>query len=164
MIETIKKDKKTIILIVIVLLLMILDQIFKLYSTIYLKESADTNVMLIYEESYSGAFGVGQNSVMTYIITNIVVLGVILKFFINQKDRISMSLLVVIAFILSGGLSNLIDKIFRGSIINYIKLWNLPAINLSFIFIILGWIGLAGIFAWNTYQEMRKNKEEIKIK
>ena len=65
----------------------------------------------------------------------------------------------MISFLLSGGISNLIDKVFIGNIINYIKIYSFPAINFAFIFIIIGWVGLAGIFAWNTYKEFNQKKK-----
>jgi len=138
-----KLDKKTIILITTVILLVILDQGLKIYSCI------NSNNIIESE----------QNNVLSTIITNIIVLGIIIKFFASQKDRIDMNLVIIIAFLLAGGISNLIDKIATGNTINYIKILNMPAFNLSFILIAIGWIGLASIFAWNTYKEFNENKE-----
>ena len=145
-----KKDKKTIILIIIAIILIAIDQGLKLLGNI-----------IIYEEVNNE---VGHNSIVSYVITNFIVLGIIIKFFINQKDRMGTNLVIIISFLLAGGISNLIDKIFRGKIVNYIKLFNLPAINLAYLFIIFGWIGLASIFAWNTYKEIKEkqNKQDVK--
>lgn len=151
-----KKDKKLVVLVAIVLLLVILDQGIKLYSLINLKDTININSIIIYEEGTSIG---GQTSLISYIVSNIIVLGIIIKFFASQKDRIDMNLVIIIAFLLAGGISNLIDKIATGNIINYIKILNMPAFNLSFILIAIGWIGLASIFAWNTYKEFNENKE-----
>ena len=142
-----KKYNKTIILIAIVLILILFDQGLKLYSIINLE---DNSTVISYEKN---------NEIISTIITHIIVLGIIIKFYIYQKDRISINLVVIIAFLLAGGISNFIDKIFRGNVINYFKLFNIP-MNLSFIFIVIGWVGLAAMFAWNTYKEREEQKKK----
>ena len=146
------KNKKVIIMLIIVTILLILDQGLKIYCIKYKKVQAQeiaNGITLKYEESNKGAWGIGQNGVITYAISTIVVLGVVLKFFINQIEQINLGVIVGIAMLLAGGLSNMMDKLFHGAVINCIQIFNLPSINLSFILIVLAWIELAAIFAFN---------------
>jgi len=154
-----KKNNKVILMLIIVIILLILDQALKIYCLKYKNietEKILPGTSLTYEESNKGAFGVGQNSVVTYIISTCVVLGVVLKFFLGQIDRINVGIVIGISMVLAGGLSNMIDKIVYGFVINCIQLLNLPSINLSYIVILLAWIELAAIFAFNIWKETRK--------
>lgn len=145
-------------MIITVLILLVVDQVVKCYAIHHQGEEKEilSGIQMTYEESNKGAFGVGQNSKMTYVISTIVVLGVVLKFFFNQMERINMGIVIGMALIIAGGLSNMVDKLFHGIVINCIQLGNLPTINLSFILIVIGWIELAAIFAFHTWKEMRK--------
>ena len=52
--------------------------------------------------------------------------------------------------VLAGGFGNLIDRIFRGFVVDFIdvsELINFPNFNFADIFIVLGWILLALFFA-----------------
>lgn len=154
------KNKKIVIMIILVVVLLILDQTLKIYCMKYQKEEIQKilpGITLKYEESNEGAFGVGQNSVGTYVISTVVVLGIVLKFFINQIDQINMGVITGLSMILAGGLSNMIDKIFHGFVINCIQIINLPTMNLSFILITIAWIELAVIFAFSI---MKGNEEK----
>lgn len=153
-------NKKIAVMIILVIVLLIFDQALKIYCIKYKNEEMQKllpGISLTYEESDKGAFGVGQNSVLTYVVSTMLVLGVVLKFFINQLEQINMGIVIGISMILSGGISNMIDKIFNGFVINCIQLVNLPAVNLSFILIAIAWIELAVIFAFNI---VKGNDEE----
>lgn len=152
--------KKMIMMIIIVLILLVLDQTLKIYVINHKGSEMQTilpGINLTYEESNKGAFGVGQSGVITYVISTVVVLGVVLKFFLNQIERIHIGMVVGISLVFAGGLSNLLDKIFHGFVVNYVQFLELPAVNLSFLFIVLGWIALAAMFAFYTWKEMRKD-------
>jgi len=60
----------------------------------------------------------------------------LLLFFIRRMLRINIDL--PIAFILSGAISNLIDRISRGGVIDYLNLHFWPSFNLSDLFIVIG--------------------------
>lgn len=88
-------------------------------------------------------------------------LGIIIKFMINQKDNIDNITYIILTVILSGGVGNCIDRIFRGHVVDFIditEIINFPKFNLADIYIVCGWIMLAFIFAKNTV----KIRKEIK--
>lgn len=145
-----KRNNKVIVMLIMVTILIILDQALKFYCI----ESKCTEEILpgisfTYEENNNESLNVNQNDMITYIISTCVVLGVVLKFFLVQLDRINLGTVIGISMILAGGLSNMLDKIIYGFIINCIKICNLPRINLSYILILLAWIELSAIFAFN---------------
>ena len=56
----------------------------------------------------------------------------------------------------------MIDKIFRGGVVEFINIGNLPALNIADICIAIGWISFIAIFASFSSKELTKNKENKK--
>ena len=143
-----KKLKKTeIAIIVIILAIIIIDQISKIIvqniSNINIEQNADERMM--------------------YIITNLVIIVIITKFMLSQNQFIDNKLKIFLSFIIAGGISNIIDRIFRGYVLEWIKIPNigwLPIFNIADVFVLIGWILVVGNFAYFTAEEW-KNKKEI---
>ena len=143
-----KKLKKTeIAIIVIILAIIIIDQISKIIvqniSNINIEQNADERMM--------------------YIITNLVIIVIITKFMLSQNQFIDNKLKIFLSFIIAGGISNIIDRIFRGYVLEWIKIPNigwLPTFNIADVFVLAGWILVVGNFAYFTAEEW-KNKKEI---
>ena len=71
------------------------------------------------------------------------------------------STLYILCVILAGGFGNLIDRVVRGYVVDFINVFpslNFPIFNLADIYITLGWIFLAFIFATYTYKEIKNIK------
>ena len=149
------------IIIILFVILLSLDQITKI---VFINKNIDIipNILkLTYTENTGGAFGVGNGNILTFIFTNIIVLGIIVKFMITQKDNLDNITYIILTIILSGGVGNFIDRIFRGHVIDFIditEIINFPKFNLADIYIVCGWIILAFIFAKNTV----KIRKEVK--
>ena len=160
--EKIKKNKLLIISFIITAILVIIDQITKgiIIETMSNKIIIKNILKVICVQNTGGAFGVAQNSTAMFIITNIIVLGIILRFIYIQKDRINNQTLIMLLLVLAGGISNLIDRIFRGFVVDFINVFptmNFPKFNLADMYITIGYIGLAFLFALYTWKEV-KNK------
>jgi len=164
--------KKLITIVTIVLIIFFLDQITKIYAINFLNgtelELIPNILKLKYTENTGGAFGVGQNSTMTFVITNIIVLGIIIKFIIMQIERIDIKTIFIISFVLAGGISNLIDRVVRGFVVDFIYCFpntKLPIFNLADSFIVIGWILLAFVFAIHTWKDkntdIKKNNSKV---
>ena len=100
-------------------------------------------LQLTYVENTGGAFGIGANDTIGFILINILVLGIIIHFMISQVDRIDRKTMMSLNLMLSGGISNLIDRIVRGFVVDYIdvsQIFKFPVFNLADICIFLGWI------------------------
>lgn len=163
MTEQQRKNKIKYIIIVVVILI-IADQTVKLFA-LNIQENKiilDHILQIVILENKGGAFGVGQNGTGTFIITNIIVLGTILRFISMQLDKMDNKTIIMLCLILAGGFSNLIDRIFRGFVVDFINIFpnlNLPIFNFADVYIVVGWIILAAIFAIYTYKEIKENKK-----
>ena len=127
---------------------------------------ADGNTIISnigYVQNFGGAFGFGGKSNLFFIFVNIVVLGIIIKFIYSQKDRIDNKILTSFTLILSGGCSNLIDRMVRGCVIDYIDITKhikFPLFNIADIFIIVGCIMLFIFIIVYWYKEIKEKPEE----
>lgn len=158
-----KIDKTSIVIIVMIVILILLDQATKLYIT-FNPECTIIDGILKFKviPNTGGAFGVGQNSTFSYIVTNIVVLGIIIKFMVNGNQLIDTKTKVFLSLILAGGISNLIDRIFRGYVVDFIDItdfMNFPVVNLADTYITIGWIGTVILFAIFAVKETRNKKQ-----
>ena len=128
------------LIIIIGLIIILLDQITKILVI-------NENIILIpnlllftYTQNTGTAFGIGSNNAIIIIILNIIVLGVIINFLKERKDDVEMNIFISLILIASGGISNLIDRIFRGYVVDFIdvNLFNFPNFNVADISIIIG--------------------------
>lgn len=154
-----KLSKEVILLICVVIIIILVDQITK----IWVQNSKEINVIsgvltLKISENNKSAYGIGSNSKAMYLATNLVILGVIFKFISTQNEFVDKKLKVFLSFILAGGISNVIDKLIRGYVtefIDFTQVVNLPVINIADLFILIGWIATAAIFAAFTVREWK---------
>lgn len=158
-----QKNKKIIYGMIIIIVLLVIDQITKqIISTNNINITIIPNILEIQAiHNKGGAFGVGQGNIVMFIVTNLVVLGLIIRFICLQKDFMDNSTLYILCVILAGGFGNLIDRILRGYVVDFINVFpklNLPIFNLADIYITLGWIFLAFVFATYTYKEIKNIK------
>lgn len=132
--------KKKIILAVASITIIMLDQISKLIMI-------DKNINIIpqilnfsYTQNTGMAFGLISNNIIFVIIFNIVILGIIIKFLKENNDSIDYTVLVSLILIVSGGIGNLIDRILRGYIVDFIKFdfINFPIFNVADISVTIG--------------------------
>ena len=101
---------------------------------------------LTYIQNTGAAFGIGSNSTSMFVAVNLVIIGLIIYFIFSKKEEISKLILIALHLIVAGGISNLIDRIIRGFVIDYIDISLLiryPVFNLADIFIVVGCIIIA---------------------
>ena len=123
---------------------------------------------LTYYENTGGAFGVGQGDTIGFAIISIIVIAIIIRFMILQRDRIDTKTMIALELIIAGGVSNLIDRLFRGFVVDYIDIHQLikfPIFNLADFCISVGWIILVVSIIRFWLKEVRtleknKNKED----
>jgi len=136
---------KKINIIFIVVILVIIDQLTKFLVTknLVLSKSIPiiSNILhLTYIKNTGAAFGIFQNMNSILIWVTFIVIGSILFYF----DKIADSKLssVFTAFILSGAIGNLIDRIRLGYVVDFIDFGFWPAFNIADSAITIGVIGL----------------------
>ena len=145
----IKKEYRLILISIIILVL--IDQLLKF---IILKVGNP-----IYQNT-NGTYGVDSNSTFTYVVTNLIVVLIAFKFATSQNQFVDKKIKVFLILIISGGVSNTIDRIFRGFVVEFIKIGKLPVFNLADIFILIGWVSMAAVFAAFTTNEIKERKIE----
>ena len=94
-------------------------------------------------KNFGIAFGIlkGQTGLLILFIS---VILIALLYLVFSKKIKSKQLLVAISFIIGGGIGNLIDRMFFGYVIDYLKLSFFPPVcNLSDYFICLGGLIIA---------------------
>ena len=165
-----KEHKRYIILIAVILLIVIGGQLLKSHIVNNYKDQGSISLVeqavnITYTENKGGAWGVGQGDTLTFVVTNLLVLGIIIKFIITQKDRIGILDLSALTLILGGGISNFIDRIVRGYVVDYIDmtpLFNFPIFNLEDIIIVIGWLIFITVVAISMIK-LKNEKVEDKI-
>ena len=158
-----KLSKEVILLISIVVAIILVDQITKIWIRCSNEIDVISGVLTFkISENNKSAYGIGSNSKAMYFATNLVILGVIFKFISTQNEFVDKKLKVFLSFILAGGISNVIDKLIQGYVTEFIdfsQIVNLPVINIADLFILIGWVAIAAIFAAFTAKEW-KNKDK----
>ena len=165
-----KLKKSWIKIIGFIILFILLMQIVNIIVINNLTESKvliDGFLSLTYYENTGGAFGVGQGDTIGFALISIIVIAIIIRFMFLQKDRIDKKTMIALELIIAGGVSNLIDRLFRGFVVDYIdinQLMSFPIFNLADLCISIGWIILVISIIRFWFKEVRtleknKNKE-----
>ena len=141
--------------------LILIDQLVKLAAIMQDRMSENNKII----ENFGGAFGIGGNNTLFFILANFVILGIIIKFILVQKDRVDKKTLISYTFVLAGGFSNLIDRICRGFVIDYIdisRFFKFPIFNIADIYIFVGWVLLfiSILIYWGKEVKSKKTKRE----
>ncbi len=105
--------------------LVVIDQIIKVLTIKFLAPISTFPIIkdvlhLTYVENRGAAFGIFQNQKWFLIGITGIFLAVLLILLIKKKFSSSKMLVFTIASIIAGGVGNLIDRIFRGFVVDYI--------------------------------------------
>lgn len=163
-----KKSNTLKIALIIFIVLLLIDQISKIiaiYTNINIIMLKDIlNLKLVFNNGIAFGMGQGEN-VGTFIVSNLIVLGIIIRFIVLQKDRMDAVTMYGLFMILSGGFGNVIDRVFRGKVVDFIQIFpntHFPVFNLADVYIVVGWVILAFTFAMYTYEEIREKRARSK--
>jgi len=133
----VKKDMTMKILITAIALLFV-DQVIKTIVSIQ-QPIIDLAVVTIRYITNTGAsFGMLQGNNQAFIWISLIVLGI----FMISYDKFSGKSMNWVYLLSAGILSNLVDRIFRGSVVDYIDLGWWPVFNIADSLIVIGVIGL----------------------
>lgn len=155
------------IALVISLIVIILDQGTKLLATKLISNSWGTeNFGFVITENTGMAFGFNDGNTKNIFLT-IIVLFIIISFLRNQRNELDTKTIVAVSLALGGGFSNLIDRIFRGGILDFISIWKFPKFNIADICVCTAWILLIVFLIMYTNKKdviKSADPEELKIK
>ncbi len=155
--------KKYFKIIILTILLIIFDQVSKLFITNYFEVGDSLTIInnflkFLYIKNTGAAFGLFMNNIfILIIITNILLVYLIIELKKNINNKI---FVISLSLIISGALGNLIDRIFRGYVVDFISftLFNkeMAIFNIADIFITIGvTILLVRIFKEGKYERIR---------
>ncbi len=148
------KEKK--ILIILVIALILIDQIAKILIF-------KTNINLINEAGWGIEVLTNQKSEnnIAYILISIIAVMALARYINSNNTFIKMNSRVILSFSIAGAISNAIDRVWNGGTINYINIPNFSSLNLSYVYFIITWIGMAIILTKYTSDRIKekKNKE-----
>ena len=137
------KNKKIKLMIFLIIIFLLLDQLSKILAINF------NNLKLGFiqiENVYNDGIAFGMNSGnLSNAILVFLVICIIINFVYNKKEKLDNKTAIALSMVISGGIGNLIDRIFRGGVFDFIKIWNFPVFNLADCFIVVGWI----LLIWN---------------
>ena len=147
-----------------VILLVVADQLTKVLTLKYLKPINSTAIIdgilsLTYVENRGAAFGILQNARWVFILATIAILCAILFFKIRYKP-VEKTLNSALCLLTAGAVGNLIDRIFRGYVVDMIEVTfiNYPVFNVADCFVVTGALLLA-VYIIFIYKEPKKDDE-----
>ncbi len=142
--------------------LVLSDQIIKYMTIAYLKPVGNIDIIksffsLTYVENRGAAFGVLQNAKWFFIALTLVVLAVCVYYYIklgSEKTVVKPALVLIC----SGALGNMLDRLFRGFVVDmlnfYIFGYDYPVFNFADICVCLGaFLLVIGVFVSDRRRE-----------
>lgn len=152
-----------VITLIIIAGLVAIDQIIKLLVLEHLRPIGsltliDGFIQLNYAENTGAAFGSfsGKTTFLSIFTFVIIILGLVYLFVKKRKVDVEY---VCISLIISGGLGNLVDRVFRGFVVDYIEplFVDFAIFNFADILVTCSCIVLV---IWLIYEIYRENKNE----
>lgn len=129
-----------------VLVLVLLDQLTKIGAAKYLKGQPAVSLIkgvlelrYLYPENRGIAFGMFQGKTELFAVITIFLFAAILWFYLKiPKKRYYLPLMAVCFLMASGAAGNLIDRVYRGYVIDfiYISLIDFPVFNLADVYVV----------------------------
>ena len=132
--------KRTIIISFIIILI---DQISKILA-ISICENGSIEIInnvfsLNLTKNIGVAFSLNKDNIKNIIISFFIIVFILRYLFTNQKF-INKITLTSLDLVLAGGISNLVDRIFRGGVIDFIQISSFPIFNFADCMIVIGWM------------------------
>lgn len=141
------------------------DQIIKFFAERGLANSdgiivIDKFLSWDYVQNTGAAFGsFSKSTTLLSIITGAIILAGIIAI-ITKKIK-GKFLLTISVMIIAGGLGNLIDRLLKGYVVDFIKVLfiDFPVFNFADILVTCGAFMLLGYLIWDTYRDYKKKKD-----
>lgn len=142
------------------------DQIIKYFAESKLVPAGEITVIdkflsWDYVQNTGAAFGsFSENTALLSIITGAVILAGIIAIILKKIN--GKFLLTVTVMIIAGGLGNLIDRLTKGYVVDFIKVLfiDFPVFNFADILVTCGAFMLLGYLIWDTYRDYKKKKSK----
>lgn len=145
---------------IILLSIILIDQIVKLLVVNINIDIIPGFLCFTYRENMGAAFSLGEATPILILLIHIVLVLSITIFIIKYNKRIKNKIPFIL--MLAGGIGNLIDRLFRGYVVDFInfKAFKFAVFNIADICVVLGCIIL--IIDVIKYKNILENKDVIK--
>lgn len=156
-------------------LLVVIDQLTKLLVLQTLKGNDPVTLIpgifqFLYVENRGAAFGIMQNRQWLFLIITVIVLVVLLWMIPKiPSERHFLPLRLCLSFIGAGAVGNMIDRIFRGYVVDffYFELIDFPVFNVADIYVTVAAFALIVLILFLYKEEdfdcifQKKNKQKM---
>lgn len=133
------KNKTVRLIVILVTIFIIIDQASKILASNLIDGSVGNDIFAFQIANNTGmAFGFNDGSNVKNIFIMAFVLIIVIRFVKNQIELIDTKTAVALSMVLAGGLGNLIDRIFRGAVLDFIKIYKFPIFNLADVLVFIG--------------------------
>lgn len=149
------------------ILLIIIDQITKyialtnlkpIGSTIFIKGFMD----FTFVENRGAAFGILEGQRWFFVVITVIIsVAILYAFFKLPNKKEYMWLRVSFVLILAGAIGNVIDRFFRGYVVDFFEFtfMHWPVFNMADIYVVVGTILFAFLLLFVIKEEPKKNKK-----
>lgn len=150
-------------------ILIIIDQLIKLIIVTTIGKTGESitlipNVLqLTYVENIGAAFGLLMTRIFL-IGLDLLIIFVVIKLLASKKYDFDNKAKLGFSLILAGGIGNVIDRIFRGYVIDYIdisEILDYPVFNFADICIVVGVILIMVMIIINTIKSQENINEKV---
>lgn len=133
-------------IIILSIIFLIIDQITKILVVNSLVPGENIEIIknifsIIYTNNTGAAFSILLGKRIFLIVVAVLIIGVLLYYIKRNKIEKKIDI-IALSFIIGGSLGNLIDRIIRGYVIDFISLklgnYNFPIFNIADILIVIG--------------------------
>ena len=133
------KNKTVRLIVILVTIFIIVDQASKLLVSNLIDGQIGNDIFAFQIANNTGmAFGFNDGSNVKNIFIMAFVLIIVIRFVKNQIELIDTKTAVALSMVLAGGFGNLIDRIFRGAVLDFIKIYKFPIFNIADVLVIIG--------------------------
>lgn len=149
------KNKKNLSLIMLGIFIVMVDRITKLLLINKEITIIPNFLNFIYTENRGVAFGIASSNTILIVLMNVIILAIIIKFLKDKFSKTNYIIILSLIMILAGGIGNLIDRIARGYVIDFIdvNILNFPVFNVADISITLGVIMIMIILIGSLFEK-----------
>ena len=154
-----KKEKKKLYLIlaIMIFLIIFIDQLSKVLVIHYGEITwISDKIVLKPTEMKNGMYDETSRGVR--ILTNLVIVAIIFGIIKSDNQFVTKKTKILLSFAFAGGVSNIIDRLCRGNVVEFINIGNFPAFNIADVCILIGWVSFVAIFASFSSKELTKKK------
>ena len=150
-----------------IIVLIAIDQLIKVIVFNTIGKTGDSILVIpnflqiTYVENFGAAFGVFVTRIFL-IAVNLLIIFVVAKLLFSKKYKWDNKSSLGLSLILAGGIGNLIDRVFRGYVIDYIDITqviNYPVFNFADICIVVGVMLIMIMIIVNTLKSQENVNE-----